>query len=163
MRRPGTGSGAFGVRTSGKSTMSHPPAGRRSDFPTDLPSTETAPCSARSAALVRLIPSNRASPASTRSPASPSGTGSERTSLIAVLRRELGVGRARRVSTAAEGDPHKREDRDPDRRGNDQYVGDVAHEEPVVVQEVHDVADPETGIPEQPVSEVAERPAQEHR
>src|SRR5690625_168474 len=163
MCMPGTGSGAFGVRTSGNSTMSHPPVGRRSDFPTTIPSTDTAPCSASSAALVRLIPSNRARPASTRSPAMPSGTGRERTSLIAILRSGLGVRVVRPVVAAFEGDPYEREDRDPDRRSNDEDVGDVAHEETVVVQEVHDVADPEPGIPEQPVGEVAQRSPQKHR
>src|SRR5690625_3825478 len=177
---PGTGSGGATGATSGRVTVSQPPAVRRSDLPSVTPSRSTAPDSASSAALVRLIPSIRARAATRRCPASASGTGTRRTSAIIVpsgvrpssLRprgvspsgigpsgirsggiRSSGVGLLLR-GAAVVADADEGEDRDERGGHDDEDVGDVADEESVVVQEVHHVTGAEPGVAKEPVVEV---------
>ena len=99
-------------------------------------------------AMWSAVPDNRrARAASTRSPSRPSGTGSIRESLTA------GPG-------PVEGDAAHTEQRHQARCGDDGDIGDIADED-AVVDEVDDMPPAETGLSEQPVGEIAQRPAEE--
>src|SRR5699024_7127976 len=66
-----------------------------------------------------------------------------------------------RGTTPVHADATEGEHRDPDRGEHDRDVGHVAHEPAVVVDEVHHVPHGEARFPEEPVAEVAERPAEQ--
>src|SRR5690606_1178142 len=130
-----------------------------------LPSMRAPPPSAISAAKVRENPSILARAASTREPSSPSGTGSERLSMSAVelLGRHV-LGARGALQPHADEDDHG----DGDHVAHDEDVGDVVDRRrhprdephPRGVDEVDDMAHGESRLPEEPIAEVAEDPAE---
>src|SRR6188472_2250611 len=107
------------------------PALTRWLLPTLAALTLTPPVAARSAARVRERPNRRAMAESTRSPSRPSGTRTVRASVI----RVLGVVHGPGEGGATEGEHH-----DDAGAHDDRDVGDVADEQPEVVDKVDDVA-----------------------
>src|SRR6476620_3593256 len=162
---PGTGSAttasAGAASGSGRATSSQAPATTRSDLPTAFWSRVTAPSAARSAALVRDRPKSRARAASTRSPSRPSGTGSARTSDIALCPAGGVPGLALRGALPVDADAAQGEQGDQDGRGHHRRVGDVEDRPVRQLQEVHDVPAAGPGRAHHPVGEVAQRAAEQ--
>ena len=118
--------------------------------PATTPSRLAPPASSTSTAKVREKPSRRARAASARSPASPSGTGSARRSV-----RELWLGVRSRPMPRMES---TRKSTIPNTIAMSATLKIAGKAQ--ICEEVDDVPDPESGLPEQSVRQVAERAAQ---
>src|SRR2546421_8413052 len=163
MRRPSTGSGGRAGAApggGGSVTSSQAPALTLSERGRGYPSTIASPASTRAEAAARESPKSRDTTWSSRIPWNPSGTGSARRSPLVVVT----------LTSLAHPDPVPPPAGQLQQDGQGHAaaqgrVGGVEDREHVAVvgedaDEVHHVADHETGRPEDPVTQVAQRPAE---